>query len=118
MSGNQDTAEFRKQLEAWRDELKGDLEAGSDASAAVELDQTRQGRLSRMDALQQQEMAQATDRRRQHDLKRIARALRRIDDGEYGECLECGEMIPAGRLKIDPAISLCVDCAEKREGSL
>ena len=108
---------FRGKLEAWREELLDDIVAGSDASHAVELDQTRQGRLSRMDAMQQQAMAQATDRRRETDLKRIAAALQRIDDEEYGECLECGETIPVGRLEIDPALTLCVVCAEKREQS-
>ena len=115
MLDDQQIEHFRGLLEAWKRELLEDIDAGSDASHAVELDQARQGRLSRMDALQQQEMAQATDRRRTTDLKRIASALKRITEEEYGECLTCGDEIPAGRLEIDPATTLCVSCAEKRE---
>ncbi len=78
----------------------------------MELDQTRQGRLSRIDALQQQAMAAETQRRRTLELRRIDAALRRIDAGEYGYCLTCGEEIAPARLKFDPAATQCVPCAE------
>ena len=81
----------------------------------MELDQTRVGRLSRMDAIQAHQMAKATSRRRHVERGRIAAALKRIDDGEYGYCLSCGEMIPAPRLQIDPAASQCVGCAADSE---
>ena len=42
---------------------------------------------------------------------KIEQALRRIDEGEYGYCLECGEEIAAKRLEIDAAASQCVRCA-------
>ena len=78
----------------------------------VELDQQSVGRLSRMDALQVQAMAQAQEGRRQDQLRRIDAALRRLADGEYGACVECGEDIPAKRLEIDPTVVRCVDCAK------
>ena len=105
---------FEQLLLDWQRELGDALDSGKEASETVELDQTRQGRLSRMDAMQQQAMAQETQRRRELDLKRIAAALSRIENEEYGECLSCYEAIPAGRLEIDPAVTLCVACAEKR----
>ena len=83
------------------------------ASETVELDQQRVGRLSRMDAMQLQAMAQATSRRRQVELKRIASAISKIEMGDYGFCNDCGELIPRARLEIDPALTRCVVCAEK-----
>jgi DnaK suppressor protein len=77
----------------------------------VELDQQSVGRLSRMDAMQQQEMAQAEARRRTSDIARIEMALNRITQGEYGWCAACGEPIAYKRLEIDPAVALCIGCA-------
>jgi len=77
----------------------------------VELDQQSVGRLSRMDAMQQQEMAQAEARRRTSDLARIEMALIRLAEEEYGWCVECGEPIAYRRLEIDPAAHLCISCA-------
>jgi DnaK suppressor protein len=76
------------------------------------LDQTTQGRLSRQDALLQQEMAKETERRRQKDLERIKAALLRVDTDDYGYCISCDEEISAARLKLDPAIITCIDCAK------
>ena len=92
-------------------ELKAlDLEAASWRNT-VELDQQSVGRLSRMDAMQQREMAQAEARRRTSDIARIEIALKRIEQDEYGWCAECGEPIAFRRLEIDPAAALCIDCA-------
>jgi DnaK suppressor protein len=107
-----DLAFFRRMLEERRAQLLADDALGREAAGTVELDQTRQGRLSRMDALQQQAMAAETQRRRMLELKRIAGALRRIQEGEYGYCLSCGEDIARARLEFDPAATMCVTCAE------
>ena len=88
---------------------------GKAATATVVLDQSSVGRLSRMDALQGQAMAQASQRRRVDQLKRIAAALVRMDSGDFGYCLDCDEEIAPGRLASDPAVTLCVECAGKRE---
>lgn len=66
-----------------------------------------------MDALQGQAMATAG--RRQMELRRIDAALSRLEQDEYGECLNCGEMGSPGRLGMDPAAPLCLACAEKAE---
>ena len=79
----------------------------------VDLDQTSVGRLSRMDALQRQAMAQGTARRRAAERARIEAALRRIDSGDYGSCTACGEGIGADRLAADPAVALCADCMRR-----
>ncbi len=110
-----DIAHFRALLEARRTELIEDDNLSREAADIVELDQTRQGRLSRMDAMQQQAMAAETHRRRAMELKRIAAALARIESGDYGYCLTCGEEIPAGRLQIDPAATQCFHCADRKD---
>ena len=56
-------------------------------------------------------MNQATEQKRKHDLVRIDAAERRLRDGDYGYCNECGEEIPDGRLEIDPMAESCVNCA-------
>ncbi|MCG8505445.1 MAG: TraR/DksA family transcriptional regulator [Sphingomonadales bacterium] len=106
-----DKKAIRARLEALRDDLVALSEASEEARGAVDLDQTKVGRLSRMDALQQQAMDQAIEARRQTDLKRIEAALKRLDGDDYGYCLRCGEEIAAERLELDPATTLCTDCA-------
>jgi len=80
----------------------------------VVLDQQSVGRLSRMDALQQQAMAQATERRRQSEIARSEAALRNLDSDEFGYCIVCGDPIGAARLDHDPALTLCIGCAKSR----
>jgi len=82
-----------------------------DSRAPVELDQQSVGRLSRMDAMQQQAMNMANEARRQHRRNLLVAALQRIDDGDFGFCVTCDEAIATGRLDIDPAVTLCVNCA-------
>lgn len=106
---------FKKRLEELREEIMALTETRKDMSSTVALDQTRTGRLSRMDALQQQEMAKAGQIRAESELSRINAALARIEDGSFGECLVCGENIQQGRLEANPAVTLCISCAEKKE---
>ena len=102
-------------LEARRLELE-ELTANHHAEARpVELDPTRSGRLARMDALQAQAMAAATERRRQIELDRIDAALRRIASGDYGFCARCGDDIGLQRLEFDPTTPLCIACARAGE---
>lgn len=86
-------------------------ETAEGAAGVVELDQTRVGRLSRMDALQAQAMSVETNRRRDIELQRIESALQRLRTGAYGYCLRCAEKISRPRLEVDPATPLCIDCA-------
>ena len=108
-----DLAALEARLRARLDELRRAAAATEADRRPVELDQTRQGRLSRMDALQGQALAAATERRRGVELARIEAALERIEAGEYGDCAGCGEPIPAKRLAFDPAAPTCVDCASR-----
>jgi DnaK suppressor protein len=78
----------------------------------VELDQARVGRLSRMDAMQAQEMAQATARRREQRLAQVEDALRRMESDDFGICFACGEEIDPRRLALDPTATRCIGCME------
>jgi DnaK suppressor protein len=98
-------------LRARRDELLQLTAAHEDESQPVELDRTGAGRLSRMDELQNQAMAVAVERRREAELARIAGALERLEQGEYGYCVTCGEAIALKRLELDPATPVCINCA-------
>jgi len=101
----------KKRLEEKRAELEELSAISQNARQTVELDQQSVGRLSRMDAIQQQSMAKAQERTRQLDLQRIELAYRRITDDAYGYCTQCDEEIPDGRLKFDPMAEYCVKCA-------
>ena len=106
-----DLAKARARLDARRAELEALSEEASEARATVALDQQSVGRLSRMDAMQGQAMAEATERRRRLELQRIEMAERRLAAGDYGYCTQCDEEIPDGRLAIDPMAERCVGCA-------
>ena len=106
----------RKRLEKLRKELQHDARNAEGSDAVVELDQSKVGRLSRMDAMQAQAMAEASRDRRGTSLRRIDAALRRLDDGNYGICFTCDEAIHPRRLEFDPAVLLCIGCAAKKEG--
>lgn len=102
---------YRPRVERELDELSALIEQSADSAAPVQLDQQSVGRLSRMDAMQGQAMAEAAARRRVLHVARLKRTLARMDDGEFGFCTECGERIPDGRFDVDPANQLCVGCA-------
>ena len=106
---------FREKLLELQAELLAAAEAGKESAAVVELDQTKVGRLSRMDAMQAQAMAQASEQRREQTLRQIAAALKRIDDDEYGYCLKCDEAINPKRLEFDPTVTLWIECASRAE---
>ena len=105
---------LKARLIAERKDLLHDAEVTAAERATVVLDQTAVGRLSRMDALQNQAMQLETERRREVEIRRIDAALKRITDGEFGYCVSCGEAIEKKRLEMDPSTPLCVDCASTR----
>ena len=77
------------------------------------LDQSAVGRISRMDAMQMQQMALESSRRRERQLISIDEALRRLDKKDYGICGDCDEDINIRRLEIDPTAIRCIKCAEE-----
>ena len=106
-----DVQKARDRLLKLKKEIDDFLEASKSDREIVILDQTSVGRLSRMDSIQQQKMAEAVTRKRKAELVKIEMTFRRIEEGNYGYCVECDEPIPDGRLKIDPTAERCVRCA-------
>lgn len=104
------------QLRVHKDALVTMLEQSRDGARPVDLDQPI-GRLSRMDAIQQQHMLTANRRNSERRLRLIRSALDAASRGEYGMCAECEEPIGFRRLQAKPESRLCLDCqraAEKR----
>ena len=102
---------FAKLLEARKAELSRASDLGGNSRDAVQLDQQSVGRVSRIDAIQRQEIAKAGEQRRLNEISRIEAALLRIARGEYGDCLNCGDEIALKRLEFDPSAPLCIKCA-------
>ena len=111
MKNKSEIASIKRLLDSQMIELLRRVEITQEDRKPVELDQSQVGRLSRMDAMQVQEMALEQERRRELEIKRINAALVRISKGEYGFCLKCGEGITPKRLEFDPSTPMCVDCA-------
>jgi DnaK suppressor protein len=109
-----DLEAFRRRLIAQRDALLAQDAMSEGDRAPVALDQDSVGRLSRIDAMQLQAMAVAQQQRRQAERATIDAALERIEAGEFGYCVRCGEEIAPARIEHNPAASTCIDCA--REG--
>ena len=112
MLNEQQIATYRARLLLDRAALDHDDADSAPDRETVTLDQQSVGRLSRMDAMQRQAMAQATSRRRAARRHRIDAALTRIDEAEFGFCQDCGEDIPPARLDLDPTAASCISCAK------
>ena len=103
-------AYFRKRLEDLEQEIREDMYANPEDSGVVELDSSI-GRLSRMDALQNQQMALELKRRQENQLLRIENAFKRLAKGQYGLCGKCKKPIEEDRLEVFPDTVSCVRCA-------
>ena len=92
-----------------RDKLEGLLQTTRDGTRPVDLDEPI-GRLTRMDAIQQQSMSAAN--RRSHDirLRQVVQALGSIQQQRYGLCRRCEDPIGHARLKARPESPYCLDC--------
>ena len=90
--------------------LQAEMEASSAEREAVAPDKAI-GRLSRLDAMQMQEVAKDAQRRREERLHLLEAAQDRMDDGEYGTCEACREEIPFERLEAQPEALRCGRCA-------
>ena len=102
-------AALERDLRALREELCAQIDRSEGGAGTVELDDPI-GRLTRMDAMQQQSMVRANRRAAQLRLTQVDAALRRCAAGDYGECVDCGDDIAFGRLKARPESPLCIDC--------
>jgi DnaK suppressor protein len=102
-------------LQELRKELEKALEDASASAATVVLDQNSIGRLSRMDAMQQQNMAMANQRSLSERLAKTHKAISALTNGDYGYCVDCGESIAEGRLQLFPESNTCLNCQSAEE---
>ena len=107
-------AEFRTLLLSLRDELEAFVSASEEQSRPVSLDEPI-GRLSRVDAMQQQQMVDAQRQVAAKRLRAVAAALARLDDDRFGDCAACGEKIDRRRLRVRPESAVCLACQRERE---
>ncbi len=108
-------ADLYQTVQALRVELQELLDGSVESSKAVDLDQPI-GRLSRMDALQQQAMAKANREAHQRRLKLVEAALLMIKQERYGDCRRCEEPIGYPRLMARPETPFCLHCQQQIEG--
>jgi len=91
-------------------DIRASIDYVAKNAGIVELDQSTNGRLTRMDAMQQAAMESARLSRLEIENRKYVAALARLDNDEYGICCRCGEEITQDRLQQEPATPFCVDC--------
>ena len=101
---------YKKLIERLLQELTAEDELGQSSQRTVVLDQQSVGRLSRMDALQSQAMAQAQQRRRDVLKSSLIFALQRLEEGEFGYCADCGDEIEEAQISASLVIMKCMSC--------
>lgn len=104
---------FRSVIDERLQALGSELAEISENTGAISPDVSI-GRLSRLDSMQHQQIALASQRRLEDERSRLLEALRRIDAGTYGRCLLCSTDIAIERLEIQPDAVTCVSCAQRR----
>jgi len=112
-----DLSEFRRRI---TDELTRTDESIARATASADtvmLDPASVGRLSRMDALQQQAMAQAMVSRLSLRRRGLLAAMQRVEAGTFGRCCQCEAEIDPERLELDPMVVFCSECMDAREAA-
>jgi DnaK suppressor protein len=114
MLSPQEQAAYADRLRERESTIQSQLRSNDGASAPVQLDQEI-GRLTRMDALQQQQMALHARRRLEIQLSQVRGALVRVNKGEFGLCALCKQDIPPQRLELTPEAPFCIACQEKIE---
>ncbi len=107
--------DLRRDLEALKRELHAAIDGSAQDAQPVELDQPAVGRVSRIDAIQQQKMLEANRGAQRARLAQVNAAIDRFEEDEYGDCLDCGEPIGFARLKARPESLYCIACQSARE---
>jgi RNA polymerase-binding transcription factor DksA len=114
-----DLNQIRDQLNRRLQALRGEVHAAHLARQAADLPDTREVG-DRKDEAARHQFDDLDDAQEQRDLDELAgvmAALQRLDAGSYGECLDCGEPIPAPRLRVQPAAPRCAPCQTAHEAA-
>ena len=108
-----DTIAFRARLEAELEELEArQARIAEDLAEPLNPDSSEQAIEMEDDASLEGQGALVAK-----EIASVKRALARIEDGTYGECVRCGEDIAPARLDARPEAALCIDCARSSESS-
>jgi len=110
----------QQRLDQLRLELEQEIEDLATSAQPVVLDQQAFGRVSRGDALQQQNMAKANLEQCQQRLRDVIHALQKLGEDhsaeyEYGYCEACDEMISIARIEARPDSRFCLKCQQDQE---
>ena len=97
-------------------DLEKQINLSEESSQTVELDQTLTGRVSRIDAIQQQKMAKSSNLRDKQLVIDLKMALEKLPNDDYGICQECDELISIARLQIKPESTYCIGCQQSLFG--
>jgi RNA polymerase-binding protein DksA len=103
-----DHAEIRQALEQKKQELTERLERiHANVRRGYHADSKERAK-----ELEDNEVVDALGNEARQELHKISSALRRLEAGDYGICVECGLPIKEGRLKVYPYADECIECAE------
>jgi RNA polymerase-binding protein DksA len=106
-----DTAAFKARLEAELEDLESrQSRIAEDLAEPLNPDSSEQAVEMEDDASLEGQGALIAK-----EIASVKRALARIEDGTYGECVRCGEEIAPARLEARPEAALCIDCARSNE---
>jgi len=105
--------QLRLEIVAEIESLKKTIDQLEESSKPVPPDNAY-GRLSRMEAINSKSISEAGLRSARSRLSRLENALQRLDDEDFGICLQCDRPIPVGRVLLVPESTLCVECADRR----
>lgn len=114
---NDQLAELREELRRQLHRLERSMKVTEEAARPVELDQTSVGRLSRMDAIQNQHLTKNLKERGEVRLALLEDALSRLEAGGYGQCSQCESEVGFERLLVFPETPLCGNCGSRRSGA-
>lgn len=101
-----------------RTRLDEQVRLSNPAVDVVKLDQTSVGRVSRIDAIQQQGIAVAAQNKAKRQFVNVNKALKAMETGDYGFCLRCGHRISMPRLMVRPEACLCLSCQDISDKNL
>lgn len=111
---DQTKSELKVILEERASALLSEIEAARDSAKPVDLGESI-GRLARMDAIQNQQIAMKTKAEKEKSLSLVKSALKRLPQEDFGECIDCGGPIELKRLKHRPESVMCLSCQSERE---
>jgi len=109
-----DLQRFQKLLTEQREQILGNAKRALSGDIHVDPDDFP----DEMDIASSEVTLQFAGRLREREqglLSKIDAALAKIESGEYGECILCGEQIGVARLKARPVAELCIECKSEQE---